>query len=59
MNRPRGRLALIIFLWIVPAGWSIGRAHLVGPAAEPSGSEADDDTGVTQGKTIEEWIARR
>jgi hypothetical protein len=57
MNRPRGRLALIIFLWIVPAGWSIGRAHLVGPEAEPSLSQADDDPGVIQGKTIEEWIA--
>ena len=57
MNRPRGRLALIIFLWIVPAGWSIGRAHLAGPAAEPSRSEADDDPGVIQGKTIEEWLA--
>jgi HEAT repeats/WD domain, G-beta repeat len=57
MNRPRGRLALIIFLWIVPAGWSIGRVHLAGPAAEPSRSEADDDPGVIQGKTIEEWIA--
>ncbi len=58
MNRPRGRLALIIFLWIVPAGWSIGRAHLAGPAAEPSRSEADDDPGVIQGKTIENGSPR-
>ena len=31
--------------------------HLAGPAAEPSRSEADDDPGVIQGKTIDEWKA--
>jgi hypothetical protein len=36
----------VLILWIVLAGWSIGRARLAGPAAEPSRSGADDDTGA-------------
>ena len=53
----RGQLALIVSCWIVPARSSISRAHVAGPAAEPSRSEADDDPAVIQGKTIDEWLA--
>src|SRR5262249_48645324 len=57
MDRPRRLLAVTVILWIIPAGWSVGRAHFPGPAAEPSRLEAGDDPRVGQGRTIEEWIA--
>jgi WD40 repeat protein len=58
MNRPRGLLAVTVILWVVAAGWTIGRADPAGPPVEPPRSErADDDPALIQGKTIDAWIA--
>jgi WD40 repeat protein/beta-lactamase regulating signal transducer with metallopeptidase domain len=58
MKLPRGLLALTAAILIVPAGFTIGHAHLAGPPGE-SQDEAKErgKPAVIQGRTVDEWLA--
>ncbi len=70
MKLPRGLIALTAAILLLPAGWTIGRAHLAGPPTDPRAQEkadpkkepqptrpADGRPALIHGKSVAEWLA--